>query len=87
MITRTAVIGNETGLHARPASRLSKLASDFKSEIKIKYKDKEVDAKSVISILSNALPGQSKIELVTNGQDEEEAMVEIVNLLECELGE
>jgi len=87
MISKATIIGNESGLHARPASKLTKLASGYESDITIRYEDKVVDVKSIINILSTALPGQSEVVLMADGSDEEDAIFSIANLLETELGE
>ena len=44
------IIKNETGLHARPASELVKLANKFKCNINIELNGKNPNAKSIIAI-------------------------------------
>ena len=49
---KKVTVQNESGLHARPASLFVKEASKFKSEIMILYDDKEVQAKSILGVMS-----------------------------------
>ncbi len=48
----TVDINSENGLHARPAGMIAKIAQTFAGDIKIKKGDKEVNAKSIMSIMS-----------------------------------
>ena len=49
------VIQNPTGLHARPAKVLVKLAKQFQSDIKIKHGEKTANAKSMVSVLTGSI--------------------------------
>lgn len=81
MLVENFVIQNKTGLHARPASLFVKKASSFKSNIRIKKDDMEVDAKSMISVLTLGAGQGSTITITVDGEDEQEAMQELLNLL------
>ena len=45
-------ITDETGLHARPATVLVNTASKFNSEISLTYRDKKVNLKSIMGVMS-----------------------------------
>ena len=51
MIERAIEIKNKLGLHARAAAKLVHTAARFKSDIKIRKGDEEVDGKSILGIL------------------------------------
>ena len=87
MITREVVIVNKAGLHTRPAAALVKLASKFKSDFFIEKDGIEVNAKSIISVMTLAAPKGTKLKLRFNGVDEEEAATQIVKLFEDGFGE
>jgi phosphocarrier protein len=87
MITREIVIVNKAGLHTRPAAALVKLASKFKSDFFIEKDGIEVNAKSIISVMTLAAPQGTKLKLRFNGVDEEEAATQIVKLFEDGFGE
>ncbi|MCR4425141.1 MAG: HPr family phosphocarrier protein [Firmicutes bacterium] len=71
----TVVVRNESGLHARPAARFVKAANSFKSEIRILHKGKTVNAKSMVEMMLAAISQGETITIVTNGPDENEAML------------
>lgn len=73
MFTAQITVPNETGLHARPASGLVRLCKQYQSSIRIRHGDAEIDAKSIVKLLSSGLSQHAQIELVVEGEDEEEA--------------
>lgn len=82
MIKKTITIKNETGLHARPASQLVKLASGFESEFFIHMYGYKVNGKSILGVMTLAAEKGAKLELELDGPDEKEALAAIENLLE-----
>ncbi len=78
---------NKTGLHARPAAIFAKEAAKFKSDIKVEKDGKQVNAKSIISVLSFGLEQGSKVKIIATGEDEREAIITLVNLIEGQFGE
>ena len=81
------VLKNETGLHARPAGELAKLASAFKSNINLNVDGKTVNAKSILGIMSLGIKANTEIEIECDGEDEDKAMEEILKAFENNLGE
>jgi len=75
-------IQNEYGLHARPASLLASLASSFKSEIKIVKDGVEVNCKSIMNLLLLAAGKGTVLKVVAEGEDEQEAINAIRELIE-----
>lgn len=74
MVEKKLTVKNKTGIHARPASQLVKECSRFKSKVYIKTDDKEINAKSIINLLSSGISQGAKITLCTEGEDEVEAL-------------
>ena len=68
------IINNELGLHARPASLFVKEANKYCSDIIIGKGNKEINAKSLIGILSLGISKGSKIFIKANGEDEDSAL-------------
>ncbi|MGI6606607.1 MAG: HPr family phosphocarrier protein [Peptococcia bacterium] len=87
MIKKEITVMNKTGLHARPASMFVQKASKFKSSIMIEKEDKTINAKSIISVLSGGIAQGTKITLVIDGEDEQEAEKALVELIESNFGE
>lgn len=77
MIEKKFVITNETGLHARPAALLVQAAGKFDSEITLQYKEKKVNLKSIMGVLSLGIGKGSEITITIEGGDEELAMKEL----------
>lgn len=89
MYSKKTKVINKTGLHARPASEFTSAASKFKSKITIKKAGdaSEVNAKSIVMLLSMAIAKDTEIELIANGEDEREAVDKLVALIETGFGE
>lgn len=84
-VEKKVKIINETGLHARPASKFVQKAGSFNSVITASLNDREVNAKSILGILSLGAGHGKEIILKAEGTDEEVALKELVNYLEVEL--
>mgnify|MGYP002512063737 CR=1 FL=1 len=83
MIKKTVTINCE-GLEARPIAMLVQKASQFSSRVHIEVDNKKVNAKSIMGIMAfNPSEGMS-INIVTEGSDEEEAVLAIEKFLVCE---
>ncbi|WGI36341.1 HPr family phosphocarrier protein [Mesomycoplasma lagogenitalium] len=78
----TVTISDPIGLHARPASQISKVAAKFKSDIKISTTTNSANAKSLLNIMSLAAKQGQEITLEANGEDEKEAIEKLVETLE-----
>ena len=87
MVSRKFVVINEQGLHARPASRVTKIASQFKSEIKLINGGKSSNPKSLISVLAACIKCGDEIEITCDGEDENQAIQALMEGLESDLGE
>ena len=81
MLKETIVVGLESGLEARPAALFVQIASKYESHISILLTDKQVNAKSIMGMMSlGAIKGQ-EITLLVDGEDEDEAMKALVAFL------
>ncbi len=78
-------ITDPQGIHARPAGDLVKAISGFSSAITIQKGEKNVDAKRIFGIMSLAAKQGDEITIMVEGEDEEEAMAAIKNILENQL--
>ena len=87
MISKDIEIKNKLGLHARAAAKLVHCAARFKSDIKIRKGDEEVDGKSILGILLLAAGRGSTITINANGEDEQEAVEAIEKLIDAKFDE
>ncbi len=82
MKTIVVEIKNKAGLHARPSSLFVQIANDFDSEIKVKYEDDEINGKSIMGLMLLAAEHGAKLELTASGEDEEEMLQALQDLIE-----
>lgn len=88
MITKELELKNKLGLHLRAASKLSDVASSFKSIILLSnVNGQKIDAKSVLGITLLAAALGSKIVVSAEGSDEKEAIISIEELFDKKFGE
>ena len=70
----SVVVIDPVGLHARPATVAVNAASKFKSEVKITYKGRSVNMKSIMGVMSLGIPTQSDVTISCEGEDEDVAV-------------
>ena len=87
MVSRDIEIKNKLGLHARAAAKLVHSAARFKSDIKIRKGDEEVDGKSILGILLLAAGKGATISVTADGEDERAAVDAIENLIDAKFDE
>ncbi len=77
----SVTVVDPVGLHARPATVAVNAASKFKSEIKVTYKGRSVNMKSIMGVMSLGIPTQSEITISCEGDDEDAAVEQIEEVL------
>ena len=91
MVSQKVTIKNPTGLHLRPAGVFCKTAMQYGSKISVEKKRKHeevtANAKSVLSVLGACIKSGDEINIICEGDDEEEALREMVRIVEDGLGE
>ena len=80
-------ITNEVGLHARPAALFVQEASKFKSEVSVRNGDQEVNAKSILGVLTLGADQGCVITVTAEGEDAEAALEAIRALHANNFGE
>ena len=81
MYMKEAVVNNQVGLHARPATFFIQKANEFKSSIWVEKDERRVNAKSLLGVLSLGIVKGTSINLIADGPDEEEAVAALVDLI------
>ena len=84
MAEREATVKNRLGIHARPSALLVQAAAKFVSEITLIKDGLEVNGKSIMGVMMLAAETDATIRVRTAGPDEDEALDEIVRMLEGE---
>ena len=82
MYMKDVVVQNQVGLHARPATFFIQKANEFRSTISVEADERRVSAKSLLGVLSLGISGGTKIRIIAEGSDEEEAVNAIAALVE-----
>jgi phosphocarrier protein HPr len=80
-------IVNKLGLHARASAKLTKLASQFKSEVWLTRNGRRVNAKSIMGVMMLAAAKGSQIAVEISGDDEDAAMQALTKLIGDKFGE
>ena len=87
MYSKEAVVNNQVGLHARPATFFIQKANEFKSSIWVEREERKVNAKSLLGVLSLGIVKGTAINLIADGADEEEAIESLVKLISSDFAE
>ncbi|KAF0425547.1 phosphocarrier protein HPr [Pediococcus acidilactici] len=74
----------ETGIHARPATLLVQAASKFNSDIQLTYKDKSVNLKSIMGVMSLGVGQGADVTISADGDDEAEAIAALEDTMKKE---
>lgn len=77
----TAVLPAQVDLHARPAAQFVKAAMGFGSRVVVGAGEREVDAKSLLSVLSLGAKGGTTLRLAAEGEDAPDAVAALAALV------
>lgn len=80
METANFKITNTGGLHSAIAAKIVNASSKFSSHIELQYKDKTISAKSILGIMSLAIPQGNDVLLVAVGDDAKDAIDYILTI-------
>jgi phosphocarrier protein HPr len=80
-ICKEITIINKLGLHARAAAQFVQLASSFSSHIEIEKDRRRVNGKSIMGVMMLAASKGSSVILYTDGEDEQESMNSLEQLI------
>ena len=87
MTREQVMIANKLGLHARAAAKLVHTASAFEAEIYIGTENEEVNAKSILGLLTLAATEGTPLAIRADGEDEDAAILALEQLFVDKFGE
>ncbi|MBN2586717.1 MAG: HPr family phosphocarrier protein [Candidatus Fermentibacteraceae bacterium] len=87
MKTDRAEVVNKLGIHARPAAQIVKTASLFDSIVNLTVEGITVNAKSIMGVMTLAACRGSVIQVEAEGEDEDAAVLSIIELIGNGFGE
>jgi len=81
MAEKKFMITAETGIHARPATQLVNKAGQYEAEVTLEYKGKSVNLKSIMGVMSLGVGQGSEVTIKAEGQDAEDALKGIEEIM------
>ncbi len=84
MVKESLKLELKNGLEARPAALFVQIASKFESHISVIVNEKQVNAKSIMGMMSLGTIKGQVIEIVADGQDENEAVEALIKFLKTQ---
>lgn len=87
MVEKDIQILNKFGLHARPATKLVKIASTGNSEVFIEKEGTRVNAKSILGVMLLQAERGSTVKIIVKGEDEVDILERIIELISDRFGE
>ncbi len=82
MKSKKVKIINRAGIHARPAALLVQKANEYDSQIFLEKNSEKINGKSIMGIITLGATFDSEINIIAEGNDEEEAVQAIATLFE-----
>ena len=80
-ISKPIEITNKLGMHARAAAKFVNTASGFSSHIEVERNGQKVNGKSIMGVMMLAASKGTQIVLHINGDDAEECVSALENLI------
>ena len=74
-------VENTSAIDAKMAQQIVQKASEYESDMVLRYSNKEVDLKSILGIMSLAVLDGAEIEIEARGADAEEAIAALKEMI------
>jgi len=84
MAEKTVEVKMKTGLQARQAALFVQEANRFTSDVFLKRDERQVNAKSIMGVMSLAIARGAEVTLIAEGVDEDQAIETLSTLVEKE---
>ncbi|MDQ0970874.1 phosphocarrier protein HPr [Neobacillus niacini] len=82
MVLKTIQLNRKAGLDSRAINKLVQVTSQFESDIYLTYNGHKVNCKSIMGVLSLAIPNNAEISLEASGSDDQEALRQLVETIQ-----
>jgi len=87
MTEKTVTVVNRAGIHARPSALLVQTTKNFKSNIFFEKGSDQINAKSIMGIITLGAAYGTELKVIAEGEDEAEAVEVIARLFESKFEE
>lgn len=84
MIQKNYKVTANEGLHARPSSLLVAAVTPFTADVKLIYKDKEVNLKSIMGVMALGIAVGADITITADGADEVALMAKVDEVIKAQ---
>ena len=81
MIAKEIIISSTSGIHAALAAKVVQAASKYSVDITLHYRDRVIDLKSILGLMSLAVPYGENVKIVASGDRADEAISDIIKIL------
>lgn len=81
------VVCNKTGIHARPAAMIVRIANRYPAEVYVEKDDEQVNGKSIMGLMMLAAGHGSKLRFLANGEGAEQMLADMEALFERKFDE
>ena len=86
-VSRAVRIGNKRGLHARASAKFVNLASEITARVEVEKEGNRVCGTSIMGLMMLGAAMGDSITIHVEGDDAEEALAKLVELVEDRFGE
>ena len=87
MLEKQVEIINQLGLHARAAAKFVSTAGQFSAEVHLSKGNQKINGKSIMGVMMLAASKGTLLTLTTEGEDEQQAMDALTDLIAERFGE
>ena len=87
MVRAEVTIQNPDGIHLEPANKIANLAEQFRSSIHLKTEYMDINAKSIINLVSGPFRRGDTVLCECEGPDEKDALAAMIEILSSNLEE
>ncbi|MFP3126856.1 phosphocarrier protein HPr [Ectobacillus funiculus] len=84
MVEQQFVVIADSGIHARPATKLVQTASKFHAAINLEYNNTTVNLKSIMGVMSLGIPKNVRIKITAEGSDAADAIFTLQDTMQKE---
>lgn len=86
-LSKTALIVNERGLHARAAAKFVKCASLYQADVTVIKDGQEISGRSIMGLMMLGAAKGTELTLAARGPDAKTALAALCRLIETKFGE
>ena len=87
MVSKKVTVVNAMGFHMRPAVNFSNAMTKYPCSVALKANGNTADGKSIMNIIAACIKCGTEVEIVCDGEREQDALSEAVAMIENGLGE